>query len=1204
MIISVDNLMRVSLEDISGTVNALADFLGFLSSREGRAKSVRVCDQEGRLSRPLNLVSRVSKRCGRELWKEEGSKPPSLWGLDESVNHTYGVFSSLGVVASRGEENLKAQIRAAEVKDLEVVEAARRAAESAKKKERELRRLESSRMRMGIVVRWEEGSLGVIRRGVRLSLPSNEDKNELIDLPMSGRAFTWARGESRSRIDRFFISSEWMEMVSDVFQKALLHSVSDHCPILLDPSWESWGPSPFRFDIAWLEIPKMEETLGEWWGLRSFEGPTDVVIGKKLRFVKNKVREWAKVQKEQVLAKKKGLESRLSELVALEDCGLGGIEEHEELGKIKQEYQTILLHEEISWKQKSRVRWLAEGDKNTAYFHAIASARRRRNKIVVINKGGQMVSSKEGISSAIIEFYSNLYSSEDPIPEDVAFSSLSLEDSSKLEVPFGEEEIEKALFSLPRDKAPGPDGFCLAFFQACWFAVKSDILKFFKEFHEGLHLDKGTGATFITLIPKKEGASKITDFRPISLIGCLYKVLAKVLADRIKLVLPLLISNSQNAFVDKRQILDCSLVANEVIDYYRRNGEKWVVCKLDMEKAFDRVEWNCLDYLLGRMGFGNVWRGWIRRCVSSARFSILINETLSKLVQKSCEKGLIEGFRIGRNKVEVSILQFADDTLIFCEPDFAQVKNLKATLRCYEMITSQRSNFSKSSLFALNMSSADAGECAVSLGCKVESLPSSYLVSVELRIEKIQRRFLWGGSSEKRGIPLTKWEKVCVPIRKGGLGIRRIKGFNAALLSKWLWRFGEERSALWARVIGSRYEVLSGTWESDDIYERKGLTIWRDILKLRFEFTKGCRFKVYSGNRIKFWRDVWCANEALEILFPKLMRVAADKDAMVGECFERVDNKVVWCPKFRRNFFDRELEALSALFEIIEKCYIKKSGEDKRIWMWNSSGFFSIKSAYSKLAPEGEDSWVTKSIPLQLESWDFVPWKKKGKTLWKICLLALWWSVWKERNGRVFEGKASSAFSIFQKIIALSIQWAKSTSLFRFVSAYDLWERWETICKEGVCRSKVVQKWAQPPEGFCKLNVDGASFGNPGASGFGGLLRDHDGAVKWAFSGPNGISDSSEAEVKAAYYGILHMERTLLDKVIMEGDSSNVVRWLAGLAPPPWRFLSFFDEIADWVANSSISFLHIRRTANEEADALAKSGVNRQYLEWFDDLPP
>ncbi|XP_077252502.1 uncharacterized protein LOC143891884 [Tasmannia lanceolata] len=105
-------------------------------------------------------------------------------------------------------------------------------------------------------------------------------ENELIDLPMSGRAFTWARGESRSRIDRFFISSEWMEMVPDVFQKALLHSVSDHCPILLDPSWESWGPSPFRFDIAWLEISKMEETLGEWWGLRSFEGPADVVIGK------------------------------------------------------------------------------------------------------------------------------------------------------------------------------------------------------------------------------------------------------------------------------------------------------------------------------------------------------------------------------------------------------------------------------------------------------------------------------------------------------------------------------------------------------------------------------------------------------------------------------------------------------------------------------------------------------------------------------------------------------------------------------------------------------------------------------------------------------------------------------------------------------------------------------------------------------------
>ncbi|XP_077251802.1 uncharacterized protein LOC143891029 [Tasmannia lanceolata] len=86
--------------------------------------------------------------------------------------------------------------------------------------------------------------------------------NELVDLPLGGASFTWVRGQSRSRLDRFLISGKWLEFVPEVFQKALPHMVSDHCPILLDPRMESWGPSPFRFEIAWLESLQMEERLG------------------------------------------------------------------------------------------------------------------------------------------------------------------------------------------------------------------------------------------------------------------------------------------------------------------------------------------------------------------------------------------------------------------------------------------------------------------------------------------------------------------------------------------------------------------------------------------------------------------------------------------------------------------------------------------------------------------------------------------------------------------------------------------------------------------------------------------------------------------------------------------------------------------------------------------------------------------------------
>ena len=109
---------------------------------------------------------------------------------------------------------------------------------------------------------------------------------------------------------------------------------------------------------------------------------------------------------------------------------------------------------------------------------------------------------------------------------------------------------------LEGDKAPGPDGFSLAFYHHCWRVVKRDVLAVFEEFNQHSKFEKSLNATFIALIPKKNGVSNIRDFRPISLVGSVYKILAKVLANRLKEVLDQLISKSQNSFVGGRQILD------------------------------------------------------------------------------------------------------------------------------------------------------------------------------------------------------------------------------------------------------------------------------------------------------------------------------------------------------------------------------------------------------------------------------------------------------------------------------------------------------------------------------------------------------------------------------------------------------------------------------------------------------------------------
>ena len=191
----------------------------------------------------------------------------------------------------------------------------------------------------------------------------------------------------------------------------------------------------------------------------------------------------------------------------------------------------------------------------------------------------------------------------------------------------------------------------------------------------------------------------------------MYKIIAKLLANRLSVVLGKIISPSQNAFVKGRQILDSVLIANECLDSKIEATLLGVLCKLDLEKAYDHVNWEFLLYLLRRCGFSAKWRRWIYFCISSVRFSILVNgspcsfsqsswgirqgdplspmlfvivmEALSRLIDKAIGASLLSGFSVGEVAnvpLEISHLLFADDMLIFCEANPDHLFHLRSIL--------------------------------------------------------------------------------------------------------------------------------------------------------------------------------------------------------------------------------------------------------------------------------------------------------------------------------------------------------------------------------------------------------------------------------------------------------------------------------------------------------------------------------------------
>lgn len=194
--------------------------------------------------------------------------------------------------------------------------------------------------------------------------------------------------------------------------------------------------------------------------------------------------------------------------------------------------------------------------------------------------------------------------------------------------PISDTEITKAVKALKSDSTPGVDGMSGYFFKNFWSIVRTRVIQEVRGFFESGQLPVDWNFTELCLLPKVPNPNQMKDLRPTSLCSVVYKIVSKILCDRLKVVLPCIVSPTQGAFVEGRLISDNLLIAHEMVHGLKTNPtckSEFIAIKTDISKAYDRVEWDFLEALFHKMSFHSQWIVWIMGCVRSVSYSVLLN---------------------------------------------------------------------------------------------------------------------------------------------------------------------------------------------------------------------------------------------------------------------------------------------------------------------------------------------------------------------------------------------------------------------------------------------------------------------------------------------------------------------------------------------------------------------------------------------------
>ena len=732
------------------------------------------------------------------------------------------------------------------------------------------------------------------------------DNFDLIHIPTRGAAFTWNNGRigrrhTKRRLDRSVCNQLLLDSSSSVSCSTLVKTRSDHYPLLLEiKTDEVQFASSFKFLKAWTLHKDCKAFINDAWN-ENIVGCPMYVLTNKLKALKNKLKIW-----------NKDVFGNIHSYVTEAEQGLQDIQHQIHLNghndvlmqdekNAQLNLDDALKRQEIFWQEKARVNWQANGDRNTKYFHRVTKIKNKTKIISTIRNNDEIISDPHRISEHIVDYYQNLFFStnsflqEQLLVEEVIPKMIDDTTNNLLIMSPSELEVKNAVFGLNPDGAPGPDGFGACFYQTYWEIIKKDVLAAVLQFFQSGWLPPNYNSNTLILIPKSSNADSIDQYRPIALANFKFKIITKVLADRLSQILPNLISKEQRGFIRGRNIKDCIALTSEAINVLdtRCFGGN-LALKIDVSKAFDTLSWEFLINVLKGFGFHNTFCFWIGSILQSANISVSINgsheghfkcnrgvrqgdplspllfciaeEVLSRGISNLVDEGKVYLIKASRHANIPSHCFYADDLMVFCKGKFSSLQALKDLFTRYANSSGQVINLNKSSIYAGGVSDARMNQMVQLLGFSIGSLPFTYLGApiFKGKPKKIHFQHI----ADKVNLKLANWKASLLSIAGR---VQLVKSVVQSMLIHTMSIYSWPVSLL--RDL--ERSIKNFIW-SRDVSKRKMVTVaWKKICTDYDEGGLGLRSLVTlnSASNLKICWDLMQSNEQwAEVLRSRVIR--------------------------------------------------------------------------------------------------------------------------------------------------------------------------------------------------------------------------------------------------------------------------------------------------------------------------------------------